>query len=331
MILRWAYPQVFLVFIPLLVLVVLYRIFIRRTPLYRYPLASYLKTQKLTVRAYHTKIFFVLRVLSLLGLIALIARPQWVDQRSRINIEGVDIVIALDISESMTLFDDLSDRRTRIDIAKQEALRFIDKRVDDPIGLVLFAHDAIARCPLTLDKPMIKDIIQDVKIGFIDPSGTWLGTGLATAINRLRNSKAKSKIIILLTDGQPTPPEKITPEAAMTMAKHFGIKIYTVGIGNEQGGYGINPYVGGVVQVDNSLNVNLLREIASQTGGAFFRAQNASDMRQIYNTIDTLEKTEYQTDLFSRYYEAFLVYLWALLCLIGIELILRLFVFRGIA
>lgn len=331
MVLRWAYPQVFGFLLPIFILIILYRIFVRRTPLYIYPLATYLKNQKLTVRSYHTKIFFVLRVLSLLGLIALIARPQWVDQRSRINIEGVDIVLALDISESMTLFDDLSDRRPRIDIAKQEALRFIDKRSDDPIGLVLFGRDAIARCPLTLDRPMIKDIIQDVKIGFLDPSGTWLGTGLGTAINRLRSSKAKSKIIILLTDGQPTPPEKISPDVAVTMAKHFGIKVYTIGIGNERGGYGINPYVGGIVQVDNSLNIDLLRDIATQTGGAFFRAQNASDMRQIYNTIDALEKTEYQTDLFSRYYEAFLVYLWYLLALIALELLLRLFIFRGIA
>jgi len=247
---------------------------------------------------------------------------------SIMQVEGIDIVLTLDVSGSMQIFDDLRDRRQRIQVAKDEAVRFIEKRIDDPIGVVIFARDSISRCPLTLDKNILRQVVGELELGYINPDGTSLGTGLATAVNRLRKSKAKSKIIILLTDGEPTP-EKVSPESAIDLAKQFGIKVYTIGIGNEKGGYIQHPFLG-VHEVGISLNTQLLKKIANETGGMFFRASNPKQLREIYNKIDALEKTEYQTDIFHKFYEAFLSFIWVVLLLLGLELFLRLFIWRGV-
>ncbi len=138
----------------------------------------------------------------------------------------------------------------------------------------------------------------------------------------------KSKIIILLTDGEPTP-EKIDPSLAIDMAKQYGIKVYTIGIGNEEGGFIQHPFLG-LQRVDFKIDVDLLKKIAQETGGKFFRANNPAQMRQIYNTIDSLEKTEYQTDIFHNYYEAFLTFVWILLLLFFLEMFFRLYFWRGI-
>jgi Ca-activated chloride channel family protein len=278
----------------------------------------------------HTKIFFILRCLTLLFLIFLIARPQWVDRRSRVNVNGVDIALTLDVSGSMRVFDSLQDKRSRIDVAKQEAARFIKKRIDDPIAIVIFGADAVCICPLTLDKTILQSIIRKIKLGTINPRGTSLATGLATAVNKLKHSKAKSKIIILLTDGKPTPEtEKVTVETALTIAKKLKVKIYTVAIGNKQGGY-VTSAFGMVQQIQDSVNEDLLKTIARQTGGEFFRANNPQEMKKIYEKINRLEKTTYETNLFSRYYEAFYLFIWIIIFLIFSELILKLFVWRGI-
>jgi len=260
----------------------------------------------------------------------LVARPQWIDQTSQVNIKGIDIVISLDVSGSMQIFDDLKDRRQRIEVAKAEAIRFIEKRKNDPIGLVIFANQALSRSPLTLDKIFLKGIVGSTKLGMLNPNGTHLGTGLALAVNRLKNSVAKSKVVILLTDGEPTPDENIEPQMAIDLAKEFGVKVYTIGIGSDSGGYMQHPF-GGIVRArEGSINFGLLRKIADQTGGKFFRASNARDMRKIYDTIDLLEKTEHKTNVFHRYYEAFLSFIWILLLLLGIELALRFFIWRGV-
>lgn len=329
MLLHFAYPHLIYIFVPLLLVFALYRLKFHKAPIYQYPLAKMLASQDHVKRSHHNTVFFFLRLATLLGLIGLIMRPQWVDERSKVMVDGIDIILAIDVSGSMNFFDDPNDRRPRLTVAKEEAIRFVEKRIDDPIGLVIFGKEAISRCPLTLDKHILKEAIAGLELGIIDPDGTWLGTGLATAVNRLRSSKAKSKIIVLLTDGEPTA-EKIDPELATDMAKKFGIKVYTVGIGNEQGGYGIHPFFGGVVSAGSRLNVALLQKIAHDTGGKFFRAKNPKDMRTIYDTIDRLEKTEHQTNIFHRYYEAFLTFIWIVLLLFGFELLLRLFIWRGI-
>ncbi|MBD3231598.1 VWA domain-containing protein [Candidatus Dependentiae bacterium] len=326
--LRFAYPYLFYFFVPIYVLAFMYRLKFYKSPIYSFSLATFLKNKKITKNIIYKNVLFLLRSLILILLIFLIARPQWVDSRSKINVEGVDIVLAIDISGSMQIFDDLRDKRSRIDVAKSEAIRFIEKRPDDPIGIVVFAKDALSRCPLTLDKNILKQVVGELKLGFINSDGTSLGTGLSIAVNRLRDSKSKSKIIILLTDGQPTP-EQVDPDTAIDLAKKFGVKVYTVGIGNKSGGYAIHPLYG-AMQANVPIDVKLLEKIAAQTGGRFFRANNPKEMRDIYDKIDALEKTEYQTDIFHRYYEAFLSFVWFLLILLSIELILKFVVWRGI-
>ena len=171
-------------------------------------------------------------------------------------------------------------------------------------------------------------MVSGLELGYINPDGTSLGTGLATAVNRLRRSKAKSKIIILLTDGQPTS-EKIEPDTAIELAKQYDIKVYTIGIGSEEGGFLLHQFMG-IQRVGVSIDTELLKNIASRTGGKFFRANNPAQMRQIYNTIDKLEKTKYQTDIFHKYHEAFLGFIWIVLLILGLEFLLRLTVYKSL-
>ncbi len=329
MFLHIAYPYVLYVLGALLVAVACIKFFIMRRTWYVYPLTSMITKNQLQ-KSCGIKYFLYACRLCILGFLAfLAARPQWADERSKVNVEGIDIVIALDISGSMELFDDAQDRRMRVDVAKAEAIRFIEKRTNDPIGLVLFANDAISRCPLTLDKHILKELVGSVQIGLLDPQGTALGTGLATAVNRLKNAKAKSKIIILLTDGEPSP-EKIPPETAIELAQQHKIKVYTIGIGNDQGGFFMHPLFG-LQSGQTKVNTTLLKTIAEKTGGEFFLARNPKEMRSVYEKIDRLEKTDMQTDIFHTFYEAFESFIWLFLALFFFELLLRITIWRGVA
>lgn len=330
MTLHFAYAYLAYTFLPIITLLIVYRVKFYKTPYLSFPLAGIIAQHGLTIKSPHKLVFFILRTATLLGLLFLIMRPQWVDERSRVNVHGIDIILDIDVSDSMQVFDDLKDQRSRISVAKQEALRFIEKRIDDPIGIVIFGREVLSWCPLTLDKHILKEMVGNINLGIIDPAGTWLGTGLATAVNRLRTSQAKSKIIILLTDGQPSPGEKIDPHVAADMAKKLGIKIYTIGIGSENGGYIMGPFSQIMAVGQNQLNIELLKQLAEKTGGKFFRAKNPADMRAVYDTIDRLEKTEHQTDIFHRYYEAFSTFIWFVLLLIFLELLLKLWIWRGV-
>lgn len=329
MVLWFAYPEFLFICVPLVVGAFVYRLFWYRYPVYRYPLTAVLVQNRFAKKISKNQWLLAIRTVGMALLAFLVARPQWVDTRSSIDVNGIDIVIALDVSGSMQIFDDLKDRRSRIDVARTEAIRFIERRHNDPIGIVLFARDALSRTPITLDKHFLKEVVGQLKIGLIDPNETWLGTGLATAVNRLKASKSASKIIILLTDGAPSPHEKISPEQAVGFAKQFGIKVYTIGIGNNSGGYISHPFMG-LQTAGVSLNEQLLQKIAQDTGGRFFRASNPKEMRAVYDTIDELEKTKYETNLFHHYYEAFFAFMWILMLMVGLEMILRLWVFRGI-
>ena len=330
MILRFAYPKVFLIFLPIFMLVLVYRFFFYKSPTYTYPLSGLIKKYGYAKNNVHKIALFCLRAVALFFMIFFIARPQWVDSRSKINVDGVDMVIALDVSGSMQLFDDLKNPKTRIDVAKFEAIKFINKRENDPIGVVVFGADSVSKCPLTLDKQILKNVVSSIKLGDINQNGTSLATGLATAVNRLKNSKSKSRVIILLTDGQPTPPtEKISIEDSLALLKEVGIKTYTIAIGNPDGGYVRNPF-GFVDQARGSVDEELLKKIADETNGKFFRARNPKEMAEIYNTIDQLEKTKRETDLFSRYYEAFCPFIWIVILLFISELLLKLFVWQSI-
>jgi Ca-activated chloride channel family protein len=259
----------------------------------------------------------------------LIARPQWGDTKSHVDVEGIDIMLAIDISGSMQLFDDLQDRRSRIEVAKQEAINFIKNRPNDPIGIIVFGADTLSVAPPTLDKTMLTEAVKSLRIGFVNENGTALEQGLATAVARLRSSKTKNPIIILLTDGQPTGHSAVSIDQALAFAKEYIVKVYTIGIGRERGGY-IEHYGRVFPQQDSGVDKALLPNIAQETGGHFFMAQSPEEMRQIYAKINELEKTKQTVELFSTYYEAFWHCMIILLCLLALETGMALFVWRGI-
>ena len=330
MILRFAYPKVFLILFPIFILALVYRFLFYKSPVYTYPLAGLIKKYGYAKNNTHKVVLFVLRGLALFLMIFFIARPQWMDFRSKINVDGVDMMITLDVSGSMQLFDDLKNPKPRIEVAKFEAIKFINKRENDPIGVVVFGAESVSKCPLTLDKQILKNVVSSIKLGDVNHNGTSLATGLATAVNRLKNSASKSRIIILLTDGQPTPQtEKVSIENSIALLKEFGIKTYTIAIGNVEGGFVRNPF-GFVDQVRDSVDEELLKKIANETNGKFFRANNPKEMSEIYDTIDQLEKTKRETDMFSRYYEAFCPFIWIVTILFLAEILLKLFVWQSI-
>lgn len=265
-------------------------------------------------------LLFYLRLIILVLLSCAIARFQIPDYNSKLPVEGLDIMLVLDVSGSMQFFDDMHDQRARIDVAKAEALKFISKRENDPIGLVLFGRDAVSRCPLTIDKNILNEIVTDIQLGVVNPDGTVLSKAILTAANRLKNSKSKSKIMIVLTDGEPSP-EDIHPKLSIDLAKKLGIKIYTVGVGSKEGGFFNHPFYG-LIKMQQGINADLLQAFANETGGKFFEAKSAADMENIYETIDKLERTEYITPIYSRYYEYFILLLWLAVLLFLTEIIL---------
>jgi Ca-activated chloride channel family protein len=316
---RFAQLSVLYLLLPLLAVVAFICLRYKKQTRYRYSLASELKRQGFARKHPYKKILFILRFFSLFGLVLIIARPQLVDPQSKVNVEGINIVIALDISGSMQEQDDENDDRSRIAVAKEEAINFINKRDNDAIGLVIFANDTVSRCPLTLDKNILNSIIDEVDIGTLDPDGTLLARGLLTAINRLRKVKDKrSNIIILLTDGTPSPND-IDPLLAIEAATQLGIKVYTIGIGSDTDKTFRHPFFGSMMMGYQKVNKELLTQIADQTGGKFFLASNPKDMRTIYDTIDRLEKVEQEMTLFEHGYDIFVPFLWIVFILIALE------------
>lgn len=315
--------------IPVLCAAILYRMLWYKPSTYQFPLAHYLSEAGFTC-TYVGPLLFWLRVAVLAACLLLMARPQLADSNSQVTVEGIDIMLVLDVSGSMRLFDDLQDQRSRIQMAKEEAIKFVDKRQHDPMGLVIFGAYAVSRCPLTLDKKMLKNIINDLKIDTIDASGTALSIALITGANRLRSSKAKSKIIILLTDGEPTPGHDTDPQEAIAIANKLGIKVYTVGLGSEDGGFLQDPRHG-IGKYGSAVNKRLLMMIAQKTGGAFFQAEKPEDMARVYDTIDQLEKTDVEATIFTKYHDLLFPYIWLLLAVCLIELLARSFIWYGVS
>lgn len=294
---------------------------------YVYPLAGTLAAKGLTRAPTHKRVFWLLRILVLVILALLIAKPQLVDLRSSVQLEGIDIVIVLDASASMQFQDYDDDQRSRFQVAKDEALRFVDKRIDDAFGLVLFGKDALSRIPLTMDKKLIHTIISGLELGFIDPDGTVLANGIITAANRLKNSQAKSKIMIVLTDGAPSDHDA-DPAIAIELAQKLGIKIYTIGIGSDEDQYIMHPFMGLIPKP--KINRPLLVKIAQETGGNFFLARNSKDMRAVYDTIDQLEKTTRDTSLYNTSYDIFVPGVVVIIILLLFELLLSSTIWFGI-
>lgn len=273
-----------------------------------------------TVRYWLRHVPFALRIIALALLIVALARPQGVEENARTNTEGIDIVLAIDVSGSMLARDFKPDRITA---AKEVAGDFIADRTGDRLGLVVFAGEAFTQSPLTTDQGTLQTLLGRIRSGLIE-DGTAIGNGLATAINRLRESEAKSKVIILLTDGVNNRGE-IAPLTAAEIAKAQGIRVYTVGVGTQ----GMAPYPAvdmfgnrTFVQQRVEIDEKTLREIAAQTGGNYFRATDKAKLKAIYDEINRLEKSKIEVFEHITYHEHYLDWLLAALALLAIEFVL---------
>ena len=263
---------------------------------------------------------FILRILALALLIMVLARPQTTNSWQNSEIEGIDIMLAIDISTSM-LAEDL--KPNRLEAAKQVAAEFINGRPNDNIGITLFAGESFTQCPLTVDHTVLLNLIKDVNCGLIE-DGTAVGMGIANAVSRLKDSKAKSKVVIMLTDGTNNRGE-ISPLTAAEIAKSFGIRVYTIGVGTN----GMAPYpyqVAGTVQYVNlpvEIDEKTLSEIASTTQGSYFRATSNSKLEEVYQEIDKLEKTKLNVRQFSKRDEKYEWFALAAFLCILLEVLLR--------
>ena len=317
--LRFAQASYFMITVPLLIGAVIFHWWLKKQPAYRYSLGAVIANLGSSGTHPYKKVFFLIRAVVLGALALLIAKPQLVDNKSKVTVEGIDIILVMDVSGSMQFQDYADDQRSRLDSAKEEAIRFIQKRVNDPIGIVIFANDAISRCPLTLDKKILETIVAGLHIGIINHEGTLLSTAMMTALNRLKKSSAKSKIMIVLTDGEPSQGD-MDPSVVIETAKKLGVKMYTVGIGSDKDELMMHPLFGMVSKP--KINKELLTLVATKTGGQFFHVRSTQDMRKMYDTIDTLEKQKIETSLFNNYYDIFLPFVWAVFILMLVELAL---------
>ena len=258
-----------------------------------------------------------LRIFGITALIVALARPQSISSRENITTEGIDIVLVLDISGSM-LAEDFTPNR--FEAAKQVASEFLDGRTNDRIGLVIFSGESFTQCPLTTDYPVLKSLIKEVKSGMI-VDGTAIGLALANGVNRLKESKAKSKVMILLTDGVNNKGE-IDPLTAAKIASTYNVRVYTVGVGAQgQAPYPFQTPFGirrGMVPVD--IDEKTLTAIAEMTGAKYYRATDNRKLKAIYHEIDQLEKTKIEVTAYKRYTELFPNWLYAGLMLVFLEI-----------
>lgn len=270
---------------------------------------------------------FILRCLTFTLIIVAMARPQSTHSKDNVTTEGIDIVLAMDLSSSMLAQDFKPDR---VSAAKNVAIQFINDRPNDRIGMVVFSGESFTQSPLTTDHAALVNLIRDVKSGMLE-DGTAIGNGLATSVARLKESKAKSKVIILMTDGVNNMGE-VAPLTAAEIAKTFGIRVYTIGIGTR--GKALTP-VGtafGVqmAYVDVEIDEGLLRQISNITGGEYFRATDNTKLQEIYNKINELEKTKFQVDRFTKRSEEFSLFVLLAILTILSEVLFRYLIFRRI-
>ena len=247
---------------------------------------------------------FILRVIVFSMIIFVLARPQSTNRWQNTEIEGIDIMLAMDVSTSMLAMD---LQPNRLEAAKQVAAEFINGRPNDNIGLTIFAGESFTQCPLTVDHTVMLNMLNSVKCdiaaeGIIE-DGTAIGMGIANAVTRLKESNAKSKVIILLTDGSNNRGE-IAPETAAEIAKQFGIRVYTIGVGTN--GTAPYPYGGQVIKVPVEIDENTLGRIAEITDGGYYRATNNSKLKEVYEQIDKLERTKLNVKEFSTREEEYL-------------------------
>lgn len=269
---------------------------------------------------------FVLRCMSLICLIIALARPQQKFTEELTEGEGIDMVLCFDISGSMTERD---FEPNRLEAAKDVATQFVQQRPGDKIGVVIFSNQSFTLCPVTTDHNAVLTQIKNIQSGYLQDEGTAIGSGLATSVDRLRSSKAKSKVIVLLTDGVDFG-GTIPPDIARDMARLFKIKVYTIGVGSEKEIQEVTNTPFGPVQQTKKLEFNekLLKDLAQQTGGEYFHATDKAALQLIYNSINQLEKSRVEISTHNRYTEKYLPWLAAALFFLLIEITLRYTVFR---
>lgn len=273
-----------------------------------------------TLRVYMRHFPFLLRVIAIALVIIVLARPQNVNSSDISKSEGIDIIMALDISGTM-MANDFSP--TRLEAAKKVASEFINDRQSDRIGLVIFAGESFTQCPLTTDHRVLLNLLSEVKFGMIE-DGTAIGLGLANSVNRLKDSQSKSRVVILLTDGSNNAGQ-IAPLTAAELAASYGIRVYTIGIGSRGTSVArvMTPYGMQSMNVSGDFDERTLTEIASKTGGSYFRATDNTSLSGIYDEIDQMEKSHISVNTVTKRKELYLPFAIMALVLIGGELILR--------
>lgn len=268
---------------------------------------------------------FIFRMIAFVFLVVALARPQVRNEEHKVAGEGVDIILTIDVSGSM-LAQDFSPNR--MEAAKEVAANFVDSRPTDRIGLVIFSGESFTLSPATTDKAVLKTQIYNIRSGLLE-DGTAIGSGLATSVDRLRSSKSKSKVVILLTDGENNG-GLIDPNTAKEIAKAEKVKVYTIGVGTE--GYAPMPQqvAGGIVMQREKVNIDekLLKEIADETGGRYFRAKDNESLRNIYSEIDKLEKSRIEDTTTTNFSEKFLPFVFVAGICILMEILLRLTVLK---
>jgi Ca-activated chloride channel family protein len=268
---------------------------------------------------------FLFRIFALVMIVVAIARPRSSEEMERVDTEGIDIILAMDVSTSMLARDLTPDR---ISASKDIAIEFISQRPSDRMGIVVFAGESFTQCPLTTDRATLINLMKEVQTDLIE-DGTAIGNGLATAVARMKDSDAKSRVVILLTDGVNNRGE-ISPQMSAEIAKTYGVRVYTIGVGKE----GMAPYpvmTPWGVEVQNvkvEIDEALLSEIAESTGGRYFRATDNTKLAEIYSEINKMEKARTTVDSFPIYKELFGLYALLALLAILLELVFNWFVIR---
>lgn len=268
---------------------------------------------------------FLLRTLALVMIVIAIARPRSSEQMEKVDTEGIDIVLAMDVSTSMLARDFAPDR---INAAKDIAIEFISQRPSDRMGIVVFAGESFTQCPLTTDRATLINLMKEVNTDLLE-DGTAIGNGLATAVARMKDSDAKSRVVILLTDGVNNCGE-IAPETAAEIAKTYGVRVYTIGVGaNGTAPYPVmTPWGVQMQNVKVEIDEKLLSEVAATTGGRYFRATDNTKLAEIYAEINKMEKARTTIDSFPVYKELFGTYALIALAALLLEFLLKLFLRR---
>ncbi len=273
-------------------------------------------------------IMFAFRILALSLLIIALARPQSTNRWEKVTTEGIDIVMAMDISGSMRAMD---FKPNRLEAAKEVGIEFVNSRPDDRFGLVVFSGESFTQCPLTTDQVVVTNFMNELEFGMVE-DGTTIGMGLATAVNRLKESKTESKVIILLTDGVNNQGE-IGPVTAAELAAAYGIRVYTIGVGTMGNApFPVQDVFGRTVvqKIPVEIDEEVLQKIAVLTNGKYFRATDNNKLRDIYNEIDTMEKTQLDVKQYSKRKDEYFPLVLVAIIILGIEIASRYTIFRTI-